>query len=144
MIRILNNIIEDLRKDGYSVNGRYGPKDKLAGNMDSVAITFYFDMVKYVTNRETLDRTHKMFYLLGVDSLDADLILSVEQWEYLDKLNQSFFLKLRNYQNSEGQQLISIISDMNVDHFPDYYLFEKSVSGLKVDFNIKLQSVDGC
>ena len=144
MIRILNDIIEDLRKDGYSVNGRYGHKHELAGNMDDRAITFHFDMLKYPIDITTLDRTYAVFYLLTNDKLNDDLVLAVEQLEYMEKLNQSFIVKLMNYQNSEGQQLVSITSNPNVQQFFDYNLFEKSVSGLIVEFNIKLQSVDGC
>ena len=144
MIRILNEILEDLRSDGESVNGKYGHRYILADNSDSDAITFNFDMLTYTTDFETFDRIYTVFYVVGTEKLNKDVALKIEAVEYLEKINQTFLNKLRMYENESGSQILEIMTNPNVRTFFDYKLFDKPTSGLAVNLTIKMQTTESC
>jgi hypothetical protein len=142
---ILHEITEKMMSEGCEFNAKLGDFRINSQNEIENYPLILFNVRRIENNRElqnkriNLSVTFAFFNELNSD----DTFDYVLKWSELRKLQQVLIRNLELYENSEGQQIIVVISDSEVP-FYDSRLLNRSATGTTLDITLTLESTNQC
>lgn len=144
MIRILSEIIEQLRALGYDVTAKIGSRWLTSQNSDIDGIVFLFDPLQY--QGSDIVENHRLKYLVGSPTLQdaestADSVVVIEACELV---NRKFYQLLRAYQNEAEQQVLTVGELITVQQYFDFTFLEICTSGIMCELPVTRQITNVC
>lgn len=144
MLQILSDIMQQLRELGYDVRGRIGARWLTSQNSDMDGIIFMFDPMQYAGDDK--EEAHRLKYLIGSPTLQdaGDTAQTIPVIQAIETVHRKFLQLLRNYENANEQQVITITGQSTVTQYFDFTFLEICTSGIMCETPVTLQITDQC
>ena len=141
---ILSEIITEMQTEGLQVSGRIGESFLLSRNAEDEFPAFLFEILTDNVNPETYLQTISIKYVLCYRSQEQSDKVEVDNFIELRDLNLTFVNKLRDYENSNGQQLLNLLSINQKPYYFDLIFLETKTKGMVVDIVLTAQPTRVC
>lgn len=129
MEKIFDDILNQIRAEGYDVSGIIGHKYLVGQNSEQAGISLLFEELKWQRSETGIETYSEYPIVLCVPTEVDESQYPLDLFEDIKIVAYLFMNKLRNYTNDNGQQLIQIQSE-KYEHFQDYKLMEITCSGV--------------
>jgi len=138
MIRILEKIIEQLRAEGYDVEGKIGMKWLNAQSSQQAGVLFVFAPMNYISGEFNSEEC-RISYGLGVPTQqdNTDVVLNIEAVEWVEKINRRFHWLLKNFSDDDTPVILSV-GQMTSEQYHDISVYETCTSGIACQITVTI------